>query len=357
LRIRSIQASRERFPLSRPYSIAGSTADTDVVENLIVRIDTDAGLVGLGAGAPEDRVTGETEDACAEALSPERIRWLEGRSLDDLGALTAEVRRAMSATPAAQAAIDMALHDLDARRAGVPLVERLGRRHRALPTSVTIGIKPLDATLREADEYLSRGFRVLKLKLGSTLEEDVERTLRLREHVGSGVQIRVDMNQGHSAQDYLAFVEATRKCALEFAEQPLPADRLDEMRSLPAEARDLICIDESVLDDEDAERACVPVPAGRVINVKLMKCGGVTTAMKIGAVAARHGRELMWGCMDESRISIAAALHAALACEQTRYLDLDGSLDLARDVAEGGFVIEDGVMSTTGEPGLGVRLL
>lgn len=355
MRISSVQVARESFPLSRPYTIAFET--TDAVENFIVRLGTDTGLLGLGAASPEAMVTGETVEACAAALSPERLAWLDGRSLADLGKLAEEVRRSLGATPAAQAAVDMALHDLDARRAGVPLVERLGRRHHHLPTSITIGIMPLEATLREATEYLERGFRVLKLKLGSTPEEDVERTIRLREHVGAAVQIRVDMNQACSAPEYLAFLAATRRCDLEFVEQPLPAARLEEMRALPEAARAVICIDEAMLDDADAERACLPVPAGRVLNVKLMKCGGVTAALRVAGVAARHGRELMWGCMDESRISIAAALHAAFACERTRYLDLDGSLDLARDVAEGGFLLEDGIMSLTTEPGLGVRLL
>ncbi len=85
-----------------------------------------------------------------------------------------------------------------------------------------------------------------------------------------------------------------------------------------------------------------------------MKCGGVWPALRIAAIAETAGVSLMWGCMDESRISIAAALHAAFASPATRYLDLDGSLDLARDVVSGGFTLEDGVMRTTGASGLGV---
>src|SRR5499425_3765751 len=97
-----------------------------------------------------------------------------------------------------------------------------------------------------------------------------------------------------------------------------------------------------------------PEPACGIYNIKLMKGGGIRPALRIAAIAETAGIELMWGCMDESRISIAAALHAAFASPATRYLDLDGSLDLARDVADGGFVLENGVMRTTGAPGLGV---
>jgi L-alanine-DL-glutamate epimerase-like enolase superfamily enzyme len=98
-----------------------------------------------------------------------------------------------------------------------------------------------------------------------------------------------------------------------------------------------------------------PPRAAGIFNIKLMKCGGIAAARRIATVAELSGIALMWGCMDESAISIAAALHAALASPATRYLDLDGSLDLARDVVDGGFVIENGVMRTAGGPGLGVR--
>ncbi len=98
----------------------------------------------------------------------------------------------------------------------------------------------------------------------------------------------------------------------------------------------------------------MPRRACGIFNIKLMKCGGIAPARRIAAIAESAGVRLMWGCMDESRISIAAALHAALSSPATRYLDLDGSLDLARDVVRGGFLLEDGVMRMTGAPGLGV---
>jgi L-alanine-DL-glutamate epimerase-like enolase superfamily enzyme len=126
------------------------------------------------------------------------------------------------------------------------------------------------------------------------------------------------------------------------------------MRALPERIRERIAADESLLSEKDARALAEPPRACGIFNIKLMKCGGITPARRIAAVAESAGIRLMWGCMDESRISIAAALHAALACPATRYLDLDGSLDLARDVAARGFVIENGVMRTAEGPGLGV---
>lgn len=127
------------------------------------------------------------------------------------------------------------------------------------------------------------------------------------------------------------------------------------MRVLPEEVRARIAADESLLSESDALRLVTPPRACGIFNIKLMKCGGVYPASRIAAIADTAGVELMWGCMDESIVSISAALHAALGSPATRYLDLDGSFDLARDVVEGGFVLKDGYLTTTSAPGLGVR--
>jgi len=241
-----------------------------------------------------------------------------------------------------------------AKHLGLPLADALGRAHRSLPTSITIGIKPLAETLTEAEGYLGRGFRILKVKVGRSLEEDLERLARLREKVGRAVRIRADANQGYTRAETLRFFEATEALDLEFVEQPVKADAIEELRSLPEGVRRRIAADEALLDETDALRLVAPPGAAGIFNIKLMKCGGVRPALRIAAIAEAAGVDLMWGCMDESVISIAAALHAAFASPATRYLDLDGSLDLARDVADGGFVLEGGVMRTTDAPGLGV---
>jgi L-alanine-DL-glutamate epimerase-like enolase superfamily enzyme len=354
LKIVSIAASREDFGLTRPYTIAFDT--TDSVENLIVRIETDAGQSALGAASPAPHVTGETLEACEAALRPDALQWLIGRDVRETAALGRELDRRMGPAPAARAAVDMALHDLLARRLEVPLVELLGRAHDALPTSITIGIKDAAETLAEAEEYVGRGFAILKIKTGLSLEEDIERLRKLRaKYPASGaVRIRADANQGYSASETERFFRETSGLELEFLEQPVPADGVAEMRRLPEEMRARIAADESLLSDCDALALAQPPRAAGIFNIKLMKCGGIAPARRIATIAELAGIELMWGCMDESVVSIAAALHAALASPATRYLDLDGSLDLARDVARGGFRLENGWMSALDSPGLGV---
>jgi L-alanine-DL-glutamate epimerase-like enolase superfamily enzyme len=127
------------------------------------------------------------------------------------------------------------------------------------------------------------------------------------------------------------------------------------MRCLPESVRKSTAADESLLNARDAiECLQSPRPFG-IFNIKLMKCGGIAAGLQIAEIAHLAGMDLMWGCMDESRIGIAAALHAALASPATRYLDLDGSLDLARDLVKGGFKLVNGELTVTGKPGLGVE--
>jgi L-alanine-DL-glutamate epimerase-like enolase superfamily enzyme len=344
----------ELMPLSRPYTIAFRTISE--VENVLVILRDQAGNVGLGAASPEPHVTGETRERCKAALGDGALEFLVGAEVRTLPALLVELERRLPDAPAARAAVDIALHDLLAHGLGVSMADLFGRAHDRLPTSITIGIKPAAETLAEADEYLGRGFRVLKVKIGKSLEEDLERLGRLRAHLGSGVIIRADANQGYTLEETRRFFAETAALDIEFVEQPVPAAAVDELRMLPENQRKHIAADESLLSPAHAVQLVAPPQPAGIFNIKLMKCGGLRPARAIATIAEAGGIHLMWGCMDESCISIAAALHAALASPSTRYLDLDGSFDLARDPAEGGFVVEGGVMRPFGSPGLGVRL-
>jgi len=135
----------------------------------------------------------------------------------------------------------------------------------------------------------------------------------------------------------------------------LKAKAVAEMKQLPEEIRKVIAADESLISPKDAIELIKPPSASGIFNIKLMKCGGVSQALKIADIAALEGVDLFWGCNEESIVSITAALHAAFACANTKYIDLDGSLDLGRDVVKGGFILKDGVMYCNDKPGLGVE--
>lgn len=350
MKITGASLRRASVPLTRPYAVANHATDT--AHMLLLELATGAARCrGRGAATPEPEVNGDTCDAAVAQLEAVLDR-LAGREVAPPGQF-ADVLETLS-SPAARMALDIALHDLWATSAGRPLVDLLGRVHAALPTSVTLGIADVATTLRDADEYLARGFTVLKVKIGQDLELDVERLVRLRERVGRGIHLRVDANIGYQPPQLLALLRATQRLGLEFVEQPLPPDRIDAQRVLPAGLRDQLMADESLHGLADAQDLVrTPRPFGS-FNIKLVKCGGIAPARAIAAVADAAGLGVMWGCMDESRIAIAAALHAAFSCAATRWLDLDGHLDLAHDFAAGGFTLERGVMRLGERPGLGL---
>ena len=354
MRIGSIESRAESIPLTRPYEIASQSADA--VRIVFLRIRAASGQEGFGAASPEPRVTGETFEACRAALDPAALDWLLGGDARELPRLLREAGLRMLEAPAARAAVDMALYDLVARGLGIPVVDMLGRAHDALPTSITLGIRTVEQSLEEAAEYVGRGFRLLKVKVGRSLDEDVERLAKIRERVGAGVAIRADANEGYSIADASRFFERTESLGVEFLEQPVPRGEFSAMASFPSSARARIAADESLHDEKDALRLAAPEPLCGSWNIKLMKCGGIRPALRIAAIAETAGVSLMWGCMDESVVSIAAALHAAFASPATKYLDLDGSLDLSRDRFTGGFELKDGVMRSCPAPGLGVSV-
>ncbi len=341
--------------MKRPYTIAYERIDS--VENIFVRLQTEDGSIGLGVAAPDAEVTGESAQDCRRALETGLESLLLGADIRFLRKVLRQVGNAMPTQPAARAAIDIALHDLWAQHLGLPLVEVLGRCHRSLPTSITIGIKSIAESLDEADEYKGRGFKILKIKIGQSVEQDVERLSQIRRRMGREIIMRVDANQGYTLEEFEKFVDHTESLNLELIEQPLPAGDLDSMRRLPGSVRKMAAADESLLDARDALECLQPPRPFGIFNIKLMKCGGIAAGLQIAEIANLAGIDLMWGCMDVSRVGIAAALHAALACPTTRYLDLDGSLDLTRDLAKGGFVLENGELRVTDQPGLGVELI
>ena len=352
-RIKDIKVWREDLNNTKPYTIAYKT--TDKVESGFVEITLDNGTTGIGAGNPSDYVTGETLDACMSALEQKNIEFLIGKDIREINQLTYEVWEKLPRNPAARAALDIALYDAFTKHLGVPLVKFLGQKITSLPTSNTIGIMNVEETLKEAEDYGKRGFTVLKVKLGINLEEDIERMVKLREKFGNKFTIRIDANQGYTTEKTIEFYKKTKHLNIELIEQPLKAKAVAEMKQLPEEIRKVIAADESLISPKDAIELIKPPSASGIFNIKLMKCGGVSQALKIADIAALEGVDLFWGCNEESIVSITAALHAAFACANTKYIDLDGSLDLGRDVVKGGFILKDGVMYCSDKPGLGVE--
>lgn len=352
MKIKSIKTWVTDLGNTKPYVIAFKTVDE--VKNAFVEITLDNGISGIGAGNPSEYVVGENLNQTVAALAEKNIDFLIGRDIREMRQLLYELLIKFPANPGARAALDIALHDAFTKHLGIPLVKFLGQKIFSLPTSNTIGIKNVEETLKEAEEYGQRGFTVLKVKLGKDLEEDIERMVKLREKFGKKFVIRIDANQGYDAQQTIEFFKRTKDLDIELIEQPLPAKAITAMKALPDEIKKKIAADESLISPKSALELVKPPNAAGIFNIKLMKCGGIDQALRIADIAYQENIELFWGCNDESIVSITAALHTAFACANTKYIDLDGSLDLARDEVKGGFILKNGVMYCSDKPGLGV---
>jgi L-alanine-DL-glutamate epimerase-like enolase superfamily enzyme len=355
MKIRKVRSWSENLDLKKPYTIAYRRIEH--VENLFVAIELENGITGVGAGSPAQYVTGEDFEGSVAALSAHAEEVLSGRDIRQFKTLVRNASLKLTNRPAALAAVDIALYDAFSQYLDVPLCDFLGKVHDSFPTSVTIGIQSLEETLEDAKAFLAEGFKVIKLKIGLDVEQDTETFTKLRAFVGPNITLRVDINQGYSPESLIRFWKSTEHLQPEFFEQPLIPGRLQDMRQFPEALRLACAADEDLHSMDDAvQMGHRPMPYG-IYNIKLMKSGGVDHALKIAEVAEMAGIQLMWGCNDESRISISAALHAALASTQTKYLDLDGSFDLARDIVQGGFLVKDGKLLPNGKPGLGLTLL
>jgi L-alanine-DL-glutamate epimerase-like enolase superfamily enzyme len=270
---------------------------------------------------------------------------LRDHRLDDPAALWSRLDPQLRGNRFAQCALDQAAHDLWGKLSGRPVYELWGLSAERVPDSnYTIGIDRVDVMAAKLAEF--PGWPVYKIKLGTP--HDLEIVRELRRHTEA--RFRVDANCGWSADETIANSRALRELDVEFIEQPLPAERIDEMPRVYCESALPLVADESCQQEPDVERC-----QGRFhgINIKLVKCGGLTPARRMIAQARVLGMQVMVGCMTESSVGISAIAQLLPLLD---YVDMDGAVLLAEDIAEGAR-LDCGRCIYPAENGCGVRLL
>ncbi len=378
MKITRCEAWPYTLELEEPFTIAYSSITHTV--NVFLRIETDKGITGYGCGAHDEEVTGENGDTILTALQDTAIPILEGRDPAYIPRIITELEQELQTglwhqgsqnlsdsigQPTALAAVDMALYDIAAKQAGLPLYKYLGAYRDSIATSVTIGIQSIENTIAKALAWQKRGFVSLKLKGGRSVEEDIERCRKVREAVGPGIELRFDANQGFSRDEAVRFIRGVAPAGLSVLEQPI--DKLDlaglgvigesaaPLAPPTGHGRPMVMADEAVLSSADA--AAIERAGGAdAYNIKLAKSGGLYRAAEIDAVARAAGAPTMVGCMDEAGLGVAAGLHFALSRPNVAYADLDGHLEFTNDPTAEAVRIENGILYPLDTPGIGMEL-
>jgi L-alanine-DL-glutamate epimerase-like enolase superfamily enzyme len=350
MKITGVKSFLVEMKLAEPYTVAYGTFERAI--NVFVELHTGGPHVGFGCAAPDEQVTGETPAQVLEALDQVVHSAVKGSDPLRSALILQRLAKPLRGLPSALSAVDMALHDLLGKAAGLPLYKLLGGFRTRMRTSITIGILPEAETVRLAREHTAAGFRALKIKGGQDVESDVARVRQVRETVGPRVEIRFDANQGYTVEQALAFVEGTREARIEVFEQPTPQGELDLLGQVARRVPVPVMADESLLGLRSAFRIAKRELAD-MVNVKLTKVGGIAEAQAINAVSRAAGLELMVGCMDEAALGIAAGLHFALSRPNVLYADLDGHLGLEGDPTAGAVILRQGDLYPADTPGLG----
>jgi L-alanine-DL-glutamate epimerase-like enolase superfamily enzyme len=351
MRITTIDLFKADIPLKDPFKIA--VMEMRAAANVFVRINTDDGVIGWGESSPFWKLCGETQ-AIDIAAGADLARIIKGSDPREVDTRLSEIDGFLKNNTQIRAAFDMALHDILARGANVPLYRLLGGSSRPMRTCLTIAIGEDSEMARKAIEAKGLGFGMIKIKLGTSAREDIERVRAVREVVGRETILRVDANQGWDVPVAIDVLNSIRECNIEFCEQPVPYWDLIGLRHVRERSPIPIVADEAVFDHHDAQ-TLVSADAADYVNIKLSKSGGIRTARKIAAVVEAAGKRCMIGCMMESRLGLTAAAHFATATSCIRFFDLDSAHLLAGDPIVGGIRYEKDLVLFDDQPGLGAE--
>lgn len=354
LKIKEIEIGEIFVPLVTPFKTALRTVEN--VEDIVVKITTDTGEVGFGEAPPTAVITGDTKGSIVCAIRDFIRPAIIGMEIEDIDGIMEKLDSCIQKNTSAKACVDMAVYDLYGKRFQAPLYQLLGGYRKEFETDLTISVNPIDEMVKDSLTAVKRGYRILKTKVGKEGVKDIARISAIREAVGKDIKIRVDANQGWTAKEaiHILSVMEDKGLDIELCEQPVKAHDLDGMRAVTKAVYTPILADESVFSPEDAAEI-IRTHAADLINIKLMKTGGIHNALKICSIAETYGVECMVGCMLESKVSVSAAAHLAAAKSIITRADLDGPSLCKIDPFKGGPDFHENRIVMNDLPGIGIQ--
>ena len=354
MKITKVRIGRISVPLRTPFKTALRSVSS--VEDVIVEIHTDCGAVGYGEAPPTGAITGHTTGAIIGAIQDHIAKTIVGRDVDEFETLLQSVQNCIVGNSSAKAAVDMALWDLYGQLYHIPVYKLMGGARKNIVTDITISVNDPETMVKDALIAVDRGYDCLKMKVGVNPELDVARLAAVRNAVGKDIVIRIDANQAWTPKQAVKILNRMQEQGLdiELVEQPVKAHDFEGLKYVTERSYVPVLADEAVFSPEDA-MTIMKMGAADLINIKLMKCGGLYNALKIASAAEVFGVECMIGCMLEAKISVNAAVHLACAKNIITKVDLDGPVLCSEDPIIGGAVFDEKLITVSDEPGLGIK--
>lgn len=318
MKIQEIEIYRLSIPME-PFVIA--TGTMDYAQNTFIKIITDTDLYGVGECSAFPMIVGETQNTCI-AVAQDFAKIWKGKDPLAIEDRLAELHLYIAGNATIKSAFDMALYDLNAKAAGLPLYKFLKGERREIITDITLGIATAEEMAEKALRLKEGGAFALKVKLGKKPQDDIARIKAIRQAVGFDIPIRVDANQGWSFEGAVEALQGLEPYKIQFCEQPMRTYNDHLLPELRTRTIVPIMADESVYNHHDAERLC-KADACDYINIKFSKSSGIYEALKIQSVAAEYNIPCMIGGMLESRLALAAKVHFVYAAPNVKFYDLD----------------------------------
>ncbi|SFE89957.1 dipeptide epimerase [Alteribacillus iranensis] len=354
MKITSIETKPVSIELHKPFKTALRTATT--IETLQVKIILENGQEGLGAASSTERITGDSLVSIEQIINGPMKELLLYRDIEKIETLLSELQQTVVGNTSAKAAVDIALHDAYSQLYQLPLYQLLGGETNKIETDITIGIDEPSIMHEEAKSLTNQGYSALKIKVGHSEELDLERIRSVRQAVGSEALLRLDANQGWDSKQAVRLIQKLEddNLGIELVEQPVSAHDFSGLKFIRERVNTPIMADESIFSPYDTLRL-LKEEAVDLLNIKLMKCGGIRRAYQIADIAEAAGVECMIGSMMESSISVTAAAHLATAHKNITRYDLDAPLWLKNEIFKGGMQFDGKHVSLDEAPGLGLE--
>lgn len=347
-----MQIGKINIPLKKPFKTA--LREVYELENVVVKIVTDTGNVGYGEAAITPVITGDTLGSIKWAIMEQIKPKLIGMDIENLEEIMKRIDNSLVHNESSKAAVDMAIYDLFGQLHDAPVFKLLGGFRNKIVTDITVSVNEPEEMARDAKEAVEKGYETIKVKVGKDSKKDLERLKAIRNAIGYSVNIRIDANQGWTSKEAVKVLRMMEDAGLsiELVEQPVKAYDIAGLKYVTDNVEIPVLADESVFSPLDAANI-IQNRAADLVNIKLMKAGGIHNALKICNFAETYGVQCMLGCMMESKIGLTAACHLAGAKSIITKFDLDGPNLCAEDPITGGANYDEYTIMLEDKPGLG----